>query len=58
MSGDGVAASQSRWCDERRWLNQHRSALAQLYPAQHRLPGTRLIAPRNGRWQSRSSWDH
>lgn len=49
MSTDGVAASQSRWRAERHWLNQHRPALtrlaAQLYPAEHRLPGTHLIAP-------------
>lgn len=53
MSTDGVAASQARWRAERRWLNQHRSALArlaaQLYPERHRLPGTHLIAP--PQWQ-------
>lgn len=44
-----IAASRLRWRNERRWLNQHRSELAQLaaqlYPAEDRLPGTRLIAP-------------
>ncbi len=43
-----VAVDQARWRQERRWLNQHRSELAQLavklYPAQHRVPGTPLIA--------------
>jgi transcriptional regulator with XRE-family HTH domain len=44
-----VRESQARWRFERRWLNQHRSQLAglasELYPAEHRLPGTPLIAP-------------
>jgi hypothetical protein len=44
-----VRESQARWRFERRWLNQHRSRLAglaaALYPAEHRLPGTPLIAP-------------
>ena len=39
-----IAASRLRWCEERRWLNQHRAELAklavQLYPAEHRLPHT------------------
>jgi transcriptional regulator with XRE-family HTH domain len=43
-----IAASQLRWRNERRWLNQHRSELAQLavrlYPAEHRVPRTPLIA--------------
>lgn len=43
-----IAASQFRWRNERRWLNQHRSELAQLavrlYPAEHRVPRTPLIA--------------
>ena len=43
-----VAVDQARWRQERRWLNQHRSALArlavQLYPAEHRVPDTPLIA--------------
>jgi transcriptional regulator with XRE-family HTH domain len=46
---DSVRDSQARWRFERRWLNQHRSRLAglaaALYPAEHRLPGTPLIAP-------------
>ncbi len=44
-----VAASWLRWCDERRWLNQHRSELAklvvQLYPAEYRVPRAALLAP-------------
>ncbi|HEX2298783.1 MAG TPA: helix-turn-helix transcriptional regulator [Pseudonocardiaceae bacterium] len=44
-----IAASRLRWRDERRWLNQHRAELAkltvQLYPAEHRLPHTTMIAP-------------
>jgi transcriptional regulator with XRE-family HTH domain len=43
-----VAIDQARWRQERRWLNQHRSELAQLavdlYPAEHRVPDTSLIA--------------
>ncbi|MGH3766391.1 MAG: helix-turn-helix domain-containing protein [Pseudonocardiaceae bacterium] len=43
-----VAVDQARWRQERRWLNQHRSELArlavQLYPAEHRVPDTTLIA--------------
>ncbi|MGB9138818.1 MAG: helix-turn-helix transcriptional regulator [Pseudonocardiaceae bacterium] len=43
-----VAVDQARWRQERRWLNQHRSELArlavQLYPAEHRVPDTPLIA--------------
>lgn len=43
-----IAASRLRWRNERRWLNQHRSDLAQLavqlYPPQHRVPRTPLIA--------------
>ena len=46
---DTVRESQARWRFERRWLNQHRSRLAglasALYPAEHRLPSTPLIAP-------------
>ncbi|MGH3544724.1 MAG: hypothetical protein ACRDPW_02150, partial [Mycobacteriales bacterium] len=38
----------ARWRQERRWLNQHRSELArlaaELYPAEHRVPDTPLIA--------------
>ncbi|HEX6403689.1 MAG TPA: helix-turn-helix transcriptional regulator [Pseudonocardiaceae bacterium] len=45
-----VAIDQARWRQQRRWLNQHRSELAQLavglYPAEHRVPGTPLIAGR------------
>lgn len=44
-----IAASRLHWRDERRWLNQHRAELAQLaaqlYPAEHRLPHTTVIAP-------------
>ncbi|MGQ0778012.1 MAG: helix-turn-helix domain-containing protein, partial [Pseudonocardiales bacterium] len=44
-----IAASRLRWRNERCWLNQHRSELAklavQLYPAEHRVPGTSLLAP-------------
>jgi transcriptional regulator with XRE-family HTH domain len=43
-----VATDQARWRQERRWLNQHRSELARLavglYPAEHRVPETSLIA--------------
>jgi DNA-binding XRE family transcriptional regulator len=43
-----VAASHGRWRAQRHWLNKHRSELAkcavQLYPAEHRLAGTPLIA--------------
>jgi transcriptional regulator with XRE-family HTH domain len=43
-----VAVDQSRWRQERRWLNQHRCELArlavQLYPAEYRIPDTPLIA--------------
>ncbi|MGH9061274.1 MAG: helix-turn-helix domain-containing protein, partial [Acidimicrobiales bacterium] len=43
-----VAVDQARWRQERRWLNQHRSELArlavQLYPPEHRVPDTPLIA--------------
>jgi len=43
-----VAIDQARWRQERRWLNQHRSELArlavELYPAEHRVPDTTLIA--------------
>ncbi|MGH3926954.1 MAG: hypothetical protein ACRDTT_29485, partial [Pseudonocardiaceae bacterium] len=43
-----IAASRLRWRNERRWLNQHRSELAelavQLYPAEYRLPRTALLA--------------
>jgi transcriptional regulator with XRE-family HTH domain len=52
VSRDGaspeIAASQLRWRNERRWLNQHRCELAklvvQLYPAEHRVPGAALLA--------------
>ena len=41
-------ASQAQWRAERRWLNQHRSELARLtaglYPSDHRVPSTPLIA--------------
>ena len=44
-----IAASRLRWRDQRRWLNQHRAELAkltvQLYPAEHRLLHTTMIAP-------------
>ncbi|MGH3773484.1 MAG: helix-turn-helix domain-containing protein, partial [Pseudonocardiaceae bacterium] len=43
-----VAVDQARWRQERRWLNRHRSELARLavklYPAEHRVPDTTLIA--------------
>jgi len=43
-----VAIDQARWRQERRWLNQHRPELArlaaELYPAEHRVPDTPLIA--------------
>jgi transcriptional regulator with XRE-family HTH domain len=43
-----VAIDQARWRQECRWLNQHRSELArlavQLYPAEHQVPDTPLIA--------------
>lgn len=43
-----IGTSQLRWRNERRWLNQHRSELAklavQLYPAEHRVSGTALLA--------------
>ena len=43
-----IAASRGRWRAQRRWLNQHRSDLAKLavdlYPAEHRVPRTPLIA--------------
>ncbi|HET9257307.1 MAG TPA: helix-turn-helix transcriptional regulator [Pseudonocardiaceae bacterium] len=43
-----VAVDQARWRQQRRWLNQHRSELARLaakvYPPEHRVPGTPLIA--------------
>jgi len=43
-----IAASRLRWREERRWLNQHRAELAQLvvqlYPAEHRVPRTSLLA--------------
>jgi len=43
-----VAVDQARWRQERRWLNQHRFELArlaaELYPAEHRVPDTPLIA--------------
>jgi hypothetical protein len=43
-----VAVDQARWRQERRWLNQHRSELArlaaELYPAEHQVPDTPLIA--------------
>ncbi|MGH2869338.1 MAG: helix-turn-helix domain-containing protein [Solirubrobacteraceae bacterium] len=43
-----IAASRLRWRTERRWLNQHRCELerlaVRLYPAQHQVPGTALIA--------------
>ncbi len=42
-----INASRLRWRNERRWLNQHRSELAQLavrlYPTEHRVPRTPLI---------------
>jgi len=44
-----IAASRLRWRAERRWLNHHRSELAQLatqlYPKECRIPRTPLIAP-------------
>jgi len=44
-----IAASRLRWREERRWLNQHRAELAklavQLYPLEHRVPHTTVIAP-------------
>jgi transcriptional regulator with XRE-family HTH domain len=47
-----VAASAGRWRAQRHWLNQHRAELAQLavaiYPEEHRIPGTTLIA--DPRW--------
>ncbi len=43
-----IAARRLRWRAERRWLNHHRSDLAQLaarlYPAEHQVPRTPLIA--------------
>lgn len=43
-----IATSRLRWRTQRRWLNQHRSELAQLavqlYPAECRVPRTPLIA--------------
>jgi transcriptional regulator with XRE-family HTH domain len=53
VSSDGaspeVAASRMEWRRQRRWLNNHRSELAQLavelYPAGQRVPRTPLIAP-------------
>jgi transcriptional regulator with XRE-family HTH domain len=43
-----LRASQAKWRAERRWLNQHRADLArlvaQLYPAEYRVPSTPLIA--------------
>jgi transcriptional regulator with XRE-family HTH domain len=43
-----VAVDQARWRQERRWLNQHRGELARLaaklYPAEHQVPDTPLIA--------------
>lgn len=43
-----IAASRMQWRTQRRWLNQNRSALAQLavdlYPADFRVPHTPLIA--------------
>jgi transcriptional regulator with XRE-family HTH domain len=43
-----VVVNQARWRQERRWLNQHRSELArlaaELYPAEHQVAGTPLIA--------------
>jgi len=43
-----VAVDQARWRQDRRWLNQHRSELARLaadlYPTEHRVPDTPLIA--------------
>jgi transcriptional regulator with XRE-family HTH domain len=52
-SSDGasqeIAASRMEWRRQRRWLNNHRSELAQLavglYPAEQRVPRTPLIAP-------------
>ncbi|MGH3911902.1 MAG: helix-turn-helix domain-containing protein [Pseudonocardiaceae bacterium] len=47
-AGPKIVASRLRWCDERRWLNQHRSELAKLavrlYPAEYRLPRTAVLA--------------
>lgn len=44
-----IAGSRLRWRDERRWLNRHRAELAklvvQLYPAEHRVRHTTVIAP-------------
>ena len=46
---EAVASDQSDWQAVRRYLNQHRSALARiavgLYPARLRIRGTTLIAP-------------
>lgn len=43
-----VVASQSRWLDERRWLNRHRAELAkmavQLYRPGYRVPGIAMLA--------------
>ncbi|NKE59704.1 helix-turn-helix transcriptional regulator [Lentzea sp. PSKA42] len=43
-----IASSRFQWRNQRRWLNQHRSDLAQLavklYPAEYRVPRTPLIA--------------
>ena len=43
-----IGASRLRWREERRWLNAHRSQLAQLaaqlYPTDRRIPRTPLIA--------------
>jgi transcriptional regulator with XRE-family HTH domain len=43
-----ITASRLQWRNERRWLNQHRSELAklvaQLYPAEHRVPRAALLA--------------
>jgi transcriptional regulator with XRE-family HTH domain len=48
-----VQASQAAWRSERRWLNEHRSALArlaaQLYPAELRIPRSPILAAAN--WQ-------
>lgn len=47
-ASEEIAASRVRWRSQRRWLNKHRSELAQLavqlYPEQHRIPRTPLIA--------------
>ncbi len=48
---EAVHSDQSDWLAVRRYLNQHRSALAQiavgLYPSRLRIKGTTLIAPQS-----------